>query len=54
MVRRFDFVEALEDTRQDSAQEIRIGDNGPDEPPIVEHTPTLWPRRSAQFNLRYH
>ncbi len=47
-----DFVEALEETRPESPQEIAI-DRGPDQPPIVE-PPTLWPRRSANSNLRYN
>src|SRR6202042_2884477 len=51
-----DFVEALEETRpetpQQTAQETGI-DPGPDQPPLVE-PPTLWPRRSANSNLRYN
>jgi trehalose 6-phosphate synthase len=47
-----DFVEALQETRPESPQENGI-DAGPDEPPIVE-PPTLWPRRSANSNLRYY
>src|ERR1700744_6391368 len=39
-----DFVEALEETRHD---------RGPEQSPMAE-PPSLWPRRSANSNLRYH
>ncbi len=47
-----DFVEALEETRPETPQESAT-DPGPDQAPLVE-PPTLWPRRSANSNLRIH
>jgi trehalose 6-phosphate synthase len=47
-----DFVEALEETRPETPQQTGT-DPGPDPSPIIE-PPTLWPRRTANSNLRIH